>query len=253
MNTLLDILLEQLNINILPSYTPEQKIASLTSLLKKQPCLIVIDNLETVDDYQTLLPLLRQLVNPGKCLLTSRHCLRVYSDVFCLSLKELSQSDTLALLRYEAKVRGRPSLANASEDQLKSIYEVVGGNPLALKLIVGQIGVFSLSRVLENLKQVRGRTIDEMYTYIYWQVWQALDAVSRDVLLVMPLAHGGNLDQLAAVGKVNGDVLNQALEQLVSLSLVEVGGDLDERRYYIHRLTETFLLEEVVKWQSLSQ
>jgi hypothetical protein len=39
------------------------------------------------------------------------------------------------------------------------------------------------------------------------------------------------------------------LMNLTRLSLVEVGGDLEHRRYRIHRLTETFLLNEVVKWQ----
>ncbi|NIP25291.1 MAG: hypothetical protein GWN55_14600 [Phycisphaerae bacterium] len=44
--------------------------------------------------------------------------------------------------------------------------------------------------------------------------------------------------------------MSQALDELVALSLVEVGGELERRRYRIHRLTETFLLTEVTKWQS---
>jgi hypothetical protein len=35
----------------------------------------------------------------------------------------------------------------------------------------------------------------------------------------------------------------------VNRSLVISRGDLEERRYSIHRLTETFLLNEVLKWQ----
>ena len=41
-----------------------------------------------------------------------------------------------------------------------------------------------------------------------------------------------------------------ALRQLVALCLVNVMGTVDSRRYGIHRLTETFLLNEVLKWQS---
>ena len=40
------------------------------------------------------------------------------------------------------------------------------------------------------------------------------------------------------------------LEQLVSLCLVNVMGTVEVRRYGIHRLTETFLLNEVLKWQT---
>jgi len=74
--------------------------------------------------------------------------------------------------------------------------EVVGGNPLALKLVVGQLCVLPLSQVLENLKQARGQTIDDLYTYIYWQAWHTLDETSQKVLLVMPLVHGERLTSL---------------------------------------------------------
>ncbi len=249
-DTLTNLLLEQLDPNLSLARPAEEKKVLLTHLLKKQPYLIVVDNLETVVDYQTLLPFLRQLAQPSKFLLTSRHSLFAYADVFCLSLRELNWADTLALLQYEAEMRGIAALTNASETHLRDIYEVVGGNPLALKLVVGQLYVLPLSQVLENLKEARSKTIDDLYTYIYWQAWHALDETSQQVLLVMPLAQGGTFDQLTTVSEIKADELNPALEHLARLSLVEVGGDLEQRRYRIHRLTETFLLNEVVKWQS---
>ncbi|GIK37960.1 MAG: hypothetical protein BroJett011_17930 [Chloroflexota bacterium] len=251
-NTLTNSLLEQLDPNLSLARPAEEKKLLLTHLLKERPYLIVVDNLETVADYQTLLPFLRQLANPTKFLLTSRHSLHAYLEVFCLTLKELTQVDALDLLQYEAEIRGVTALANASETHLSDIYNVTGGNPLALKLVVGQLSVLPLSQVLESLKQAQGKPIDDLYTYIYWQAWQGLDKPSQEVLLVMPLAQGGTFDQLVAVSELEKDELNHALKQLVKLSLVEVGGDLDQRRYRIHRLTETFLLHEVTKWQFLS-
>ncbi len=251
-DTLTDALLEQLDDRGLLSLSAEEKVAALTNLLKEHPYLIIIDNLETVVDYQALLPLLRKLANPSKFLLTSRHSLYAHSDVFCLSLSELNRADTFAFLRYEAEVRGLPELTEAPQAALADIYQVIGGNPLALKLVVGQIRVLPLPQVLENLKQARGKKIEEMYTYIYWQAWHALTSPGQKVLLVMPLAQGGTIDQLTALSEVAGDELDQALEQLVGLSLVEVGGDIEQRRYHIHRLTEAFLLTEVIKWQSQS-
>jgi len=250
-DTLANSLLEQFNVEIPLSLSPQAKLAILTKFLKSSPYLIVIDNLETVVDYQTLLPTLRKLANPSRFLLTSRHSLQAYADVFCYNLKELSQSDTLALLRHEAQMRGLPALANASQTQLNSIYQVVGGNPLALKLVVGQISVFPLPQVLDNLKQAHGKKMDELYTYIYWQAWNALNVTSKQVLLAMPLAQDGDLAQLAAMSQLATDKLYDALDHLVMLSLVEVGGDdLTDHRYHIHRLTETFLLTEVAKWQA---
>lgn len=252
-DTLTNNLLEQLNPDIPLSLSPQAKLIALTKLLKSSPYLIVIDNLETVADYQTLLPTLRKLANPSRFLLTSRQSLQAYTDVFCYNLKELNQADTLAFLKYEAQIRGLPTLANASSTQLDSIYQVVGGNPLALKLVVGQTTVFPLPQVLDNLKQARGKKMDELYTYIYWQAWNALDVPSQQVLLAMPLAQDGDLAHLAAISQLATDKLYDALDHLVMLSLVEVGGDdLTDHHYRIHRLTETFLLTEVTKWQAVN-
>jgi DNA polymerase III delta prime subunit len=251
LDTLTNSLLEQFNADVPPSASPQAKMAALTKWLKSAPYLIIVDNLETVIDYEILLPTLRKWTNPSRFLLTSRHSLRAHADVYCCNLKELSQADTFSLLRHEAHVRGLLPLANASPVQLDSIYHVVGGNPLALKLVVGQIAIFPLPQVLENLKQARSKKIDELYTYIYWQAWNALDSISQQTLLAMPLAQDGDFAQLSAVTGLKVDALHDALECLVTLSLVEVGGlDLTERRYRIHRLTETFLLTEVTKWQS---
>jgi hypothetical protein len=249
-DTLTDALLEQLGRAHALAQSPQEKRFALARLLKQAPYLIVIDNLETVTDYQTLLPTLRELANPSKFLLTSRHSLRAHPDVFCLNLEELNQADTIRLIRYEAKVRGLSMLLNADDAHLQRIYEAVGGNPLALKLVIGQISVLSLSQVLENLKQAQGKEIDALYTYIYWQAWHALDPASQQALLVMPLAQNGTLVQLAALCQLEPHELSQALQQLVTLSLVQVSGGLEDRRYTIHRLTESFLLKEAIQWQS---
>jgi len=249
-DTLIDSLLEQFDHRDILVRSPQEKLAALTERLKKQSLLIVIDNLETLVDYQTLLPLLRKLAHPARFLLTSRHSLRAHSEVACFELPELSQDDTLAFLRQEAQVRRLDALSQATDRQLHSIFEVVGGNPLALKLVVGQIASLPLSQVLDNLREARGKKIEELYNFIYWQAWAALDNDGRQALLSMPLAQNGAIDQLMAVSELEPDDLAQALEQLVSFSLVDVGGDLEQRRYRIHRLTETFLLNEVIKWQA---
>ena len=249
--TLTDALLAQLGDSLLLTRSPAEKEANLAALLKRQPYLVVIDNLETVADYETLVPTLHRWSNPTKFLLTSRHALLAYDDVYCFSLRELSRADALELLKYEAKIRGATALAQASPAHLSSIYDVTGGNPLALKLVVGQTRVWPLAQVLENLRQAQGKTVDNLYSYIYWQAWNALDEAGRRVLLVMPLAEGGTLAQITALSELDQADLVEAVERLVMLSLLEISGDLEQPRYRIHRLTESFLLNEVVKWQAL--
>lgn len=249
---LTDLLLEQLEPNSFLTQSPAQKQTALCQRLKEAAHLVVIDNLETVVDYQALLPLLRTLTQPSQFLLTSRHSLQSHADVFCCNLDELSRDDTLEFIRHEATTRGLAVLAQAAEADLNSIYDTVGGNPLALKLVVGQIALLPLRHVLANLRQARGQKISALYSFIYWQAWRMLTPASQQLLLVLPLTQEATLEQLLSLSQLELDDFNQALEQLVTLSLVQVGGDLETRRYSIHRLTETFLLQEAVKWQTLT-
>ena len=245
---LVEALLAQLAPDLPLTLSPAQKQEALIQRLKQTPTLAVIDNLETVVDYQTLLPLLRRLANPSCFVLTSRHSLCAQPDVFCCALPELSRADTLRLIRREATRRGLSLLAQATDNQLGDIYAVVGGNPLALQLVVGQIALLPLNQVLDQLKQAQGKSINDLYTYIYWQAWRMLDPASQQLLLVMPLAQNGGIAQLLALTGLKPEALSQAIQQLAILSLLQVSGDLDERRYSIHRLTETFLLHEAIKW-----
>lgn len=246
-DTLVDTVLGQLDDTPTVGRSPQEKLLTLTKLLKSEPYLVVVDNLETILDYQTLLPALQKLINPSKFLLTSR-AMQVETGVSRFTVTELNKADTLAFLKHEAEARQLDSLARASDAQLEHIVEVVGGNPLALKLVVGQLYSLPLSQVLDSLKRAHSQKVDDLYTYIYWQAWQNLDAAGRQLLLAMPVAQNGTVDHIAAISQLETAELHQALEQLLNHSLLEISGDIDERRYRIHRLTETFLLTEVAKW-----
>jgi len=79
-------------------------------------------------------------------------------------------------------------------------------------------------------------------TYIYEQTWQALDSDHRRVLQAMLLVpeEGGRLEQIAAAAELDKHQAANCLQRLANLSLVNVGGDLKERRYSLHQLTQTF-------------
>ncbi|MEM7127179.1 MAG: BTAD domain-containing putative transcriptional regulator [Chloroflexota bacterium] len=246
---LTDALLDQLSTRAHAGASAKEKQATLLRLLKENPYLIVIDNLETVADYKALLPLLRQYANPTKFLITSRFSLRTYTDVFCLNLTEMGQADTNAFIRYQAEARDIQPLMAATQSQLDQIYSVVGGNPLAVKLVIGQAAFLPLSQVLDSLQMAQGTEIDELYTYIYWQAWNLLDEIARVLFLAMPVIPSGTFDELAAISRLKIEQIRQALPQLIALSLVQVSGALEKRVYQLHSLTETFLMNEVLKWQ----
>ncbi len=223
----------------------------LRTLLKQAPYLLVIDNLETLVDLESLMPTLQSLANPSKFLLTSRQALYNTPNIYHFKVPELSEAHALQLIRQEANLSNLPTLAAAGDEALRPIYATVGGNPLALRLIVGQTHIYPLASILAHLQKAQGETAENLYTYIYRRAWDGLDAASQDVLLVMPLVNpnGDTLTVIAEMGELTEEAVHAALQRLVMLNLVDVRGNFHERRYSIHGLTRTFLHEQVLRWQ----
>ena len=230
--------------------TPEMALSFLRSRLKRTPHLIVIDNLETVADLEALAPALLTLANPTKFVLTSRKRLVEESGIYLYPVPELSEGDALALVRQEATLRNLPEVAAAPDADLRPIVATVGGNPLALLLVVGLTHVHSLPVVLRHLREARGLPAENLYTFVYRQAWDALDERHRQVLLAMPLTavRGETLEFVAAICDLPPAATADALHRLYTLNLITVNGDLHHRRYAIHSLTRTFLQEQVARW-----
>ena len=245
---------QALDLQLRDQPVPPQPIDRILPALKlqmtRQSHLIILDNLETAADYRELLPILRELGQSAWCLLTSRVNLHEHGDVHTTNLAELDLTSAEALVRDEARRRGIDELADAPAETIEDIHRIAGGNPLALKLIIGQVQVRSLPRVLIDLSEARGQQVEALYEFIYRQAWDLLDDTTRRVFIAMPLAAqpGTTLAHLAALTGFEEEALYPALDLLIRLSLVDVGGTIAERRYSIHRLTETFLHKQVLKW-----
>lgn len=230
---------------------PAAALGLLRTVLKRAPHLVVIDNLETVLDVESLLPVLRTLVDPTKIVLTSRHRLLGESDIYLYPVPELSERNALALLRQAGSRHNVAGLAATGDDDLRPLYSAVGGNPLALLLLVGQLHLHDLHTLLRDLQGARGKPVENLYTYIYWRAWESLDARARQVLLAMSLVkvQGDHLDFIAATSGLDSTEVSAALQQLVMLNLVFTLGDATApRRYAIHSLTRSFLHQQVAKW-----
>ena len=242
---LLDALIGQFGLSGLARASDAEKLLGMKDFLKSRPCLVVIDNLETAADYSALVSWLTGLVQPSKFLITTRYSLRDVSGVYIMPLKQLHPNDALALIRYEAKTRGLLELADAPESELEPIYQVTGGNPLAIKLIIGQIHDLPLSAVIARFSAVKGKPVEELLDFLYDAVWQTLDATHRRVLHAMLLvAEEGRLEQIAAATELSEDQAADCLRRLAGLSLVNVSGNLHEKCYSLHQLAQAFILQQ---------
>ncbi|MCL4869768.1 MAG: hypothetical protein KJ063_12445 [Anaerolineae bacterium] len=241
---LIERLASQFELDDFNPTTQLQRQRLVQQFLRERRCLVVIDNLETVTDYRILLPELRKWQNPSKFVLTSRHRLLDEPGVFSLAMPELSRAAAFQLIRLEGKRTGTTALENAPDQQLDPIYQVVGGNPMALKLVVGQLRFHSLSRVLNRFSENRDPTqSNDLFDYIYQEIWEQLPDDSKITLLALSQAGemGFTFEHLVEVANLPEERLESNLEQLILLSLVEPGGTLLEKRYRLHRLTDSFV------------
>jgi hypothetical protein len=108
-----------------------------------------------------------------------------------------------------------------------------------------------LDQVLHNLKTANfaGPNYD-FYRFIFKHSWDLLEEETRKVLVsmsVFDLANGSTEQALRQVSQVETEAVQPALDQLILLSLVDVLGDLEERRYTLHPLTNYFILSDIVK------
>ncbi len=226
----------------------QQRLARVRHELKSRPHLIIIDNLESESDTAYLLDHLNDLARPGKFLVTSRSQMVTTAAVYDISLSELALADATELIRHHALDCGYDEVAAAGDDDIGAIYQVVGGNPHFLKLVVGLLHQMPLRDVLAQLRVGREGSIEELYRHIYWRTWQLLSENAKKLLQNMPLVaeSGGIPPFLMTISRLPAAQFWPALQELQGRSLVEVRGTLHEKLYGIHQLTRTFIQTDII-------
>lgn len=216
-------------------------------MLYADSCLVVLDNLETIMGCGTWPGWFWDMAEPSKFLLTSRHWMEAEVGQSVLTLDQLSEPDSLALIRHEAHLRGLPEVADASDAALGRILAVTGGNPLAIKLIVGQLVSLPLDQVLAALETAQPDT-DAFYQYFYRVSWDLLSAPAQYLLRCMAgLPEGeGTWEDLSVTSGLSGNDLAAAIETLTTRSLLQARG-FEEKTYCLHPLTYHFAASQVAQ------
>jgi hypothetical protein len=209
-----------------------------------------VDNLETVNNAQKLVAELREFLSRSRALITSRE--KVPQDfVRSLSLRELELKDAHIFLQKDLEQRGRDhQLAQAPQEKLIEIWEVTGGAPLAMKLIVAQTRSLDVDLVLRHLK----RAGSKLYSFIFRRSWQLLSLPAQLILIYIGRTVPASVswEELAGVKEItdNEEELLAALHQLVNYSLLDVYPFPGQVRYGIHQLTRQFVQTDLpLMWQ----
>ncbi|MBD2337321.1 ATP-binding protein [Calothrix sp. FACHB-156] len=214
---------------------------ALLDALRGRRVLLIWDNLETLntEEREMIAEFLRKLPTPNKAIITSRR--RTGESALTIRLDHLSQAEALELMQEKGRLY--PRLAqelNATKPEiLTALYQVAGGNPLALDWTLGQVAHkgYSISVALERLQNAANS--NDLYGFLFADAAQTLANNDRTVLSALAVFRTpATTAALADATDLVITAIQLSLEQLVTLSLVN---DLDGQRFGLHPLTRTYI------------
>ncbi len=208
-------------------------------------CLLVLDNLETLNGVQDAARKLNTIIGVGhsRLLITSRKRLLSESYLVDYYIKGLPESASRRLIQEEAVARLADGLLEADDDLLHQMYTTTGGMPLALKLLVTQ---FLLGIPLdEELGRLQGVMDEEqIYTYIYFAIWEKLSDFAISLLIaVATYANPVTRPFVQPLSELDDTHFNKAIPELVRASLLEVSNAVIavNKTYDVHAMTRWFV------------
>ncbi len=256
-----DMILNKLGIKLgqrnITSLSLAQKINRVRTSLSTERYLIIIDNLErAIDQQEKIIQGIHEILGRNsKALIMSRK--RFSKGVYHVHLQGLLSAHAINFLRQEAKSRGIRRLENASDKFFNIISEKSGGSPLALKLVVGQLNYESVDLVLERLQNVQlygEDSFDEyakLYQNIFMPSWELLSFDGKKMLI--SISHfssgfGGTFEAIKVTSALSTNQAARKIDELWKLAFLEIGDStLSQTRYYLHALTQYFVLSDIVK------
>ena len=239
--TLLNTVLEVLGFSSSVKNPLSNKEIEVNSLLKSAKCLVVVDNLETVED-ERIFEFLKNLPEPSKALITSRKRLGEVERV--VPLKQMSFDEAKKLILMDARDKQAAPLLIADDAILKGIWRVTGGIPLAIRWVVGWISLGNDTNwVCEKLR----RADSPVLSFCFKEIYDTLLTVdSRRILCLMPIFdHNPSKDELRAASDLQLEKFEEGIAQLLTLSLINeksriTGQGHQETKYEILPLTLSF-------------
>ncbi len=209
---------------------------------------LVIDNFETIDDNE-LVEWLFNLKEQNKVLITSQ---KQEFESRNINLKRLLDDEAIALIRRYTKTNELNHLLSVSDEKLLNLVQITSGNPLAIRLSIGQIsgGMLSLDQVVDNLKENNPtESIDTVFEKIHETSWVSIGTKAQQLLLVTPLFIGTDSIEKKALQETSGlskKDYEDATHILLAWKLLEPNFN-NINRLVIHPMTRRFVTNKLLQ------
>ncbi|OCR02914.1 hypothetical protein BCD67_03195 [Oscillatoriales cyanobacterium USR001] len=214
---------------------PEERFELVCRELTKQPTLLILDNLETVDDEAVMEFLQDLLPEPTKAIVTTRHRINV---AYPVRLSAMPWEDAEKLIEQECQRKE----VMLTDEQKRKLYDRTGGVPLAIVWTVAKIGFgSSVDTVLAKL----GSPKNDIARFCFEETVEKIKHKdSYKLLLSLALfkteATRKELGYVAGFGEDEFSC-DDGLEELQKLSLLNKEGD----KFSMLPLTKEYITQEL--------
>lgn len=249
MDNILDTIASVLDYPYITGLTTDKKEHDIRKHMRRIGCLIIIDNFETVGtEANEILAFLSNLPTHSKAIITTRY--HTATEGRIMTLGNLTTSDGIAFIRHEAERLCLMSVSAAHTDSLYKLYDATGGSPLAIVWALGQMKKrgAALDRILADILQGRA----DIFQQLFGSAWELLTGDAKAMLMAMTVFRtSASRDSLHVASGIPLPTVDDALSQLIELSLIEVSNALEQTRirYSVHPLTHAFAAVEASKDQ----
>lgn len=199
----------------LESITAKRK--AVREALKGSRCLLVIDGVEGLGGWE-IVDDLKDFVQPTKIIATSHFFCAEQVDHPYL-LEGMEPEAALELMRAECEAKN----VKASDEELESLYDKIGGIPLAMVWCIGEMIKQPVEHVLKRMSKVKG----DLLQYCFSGSMEGLSPEAKRVLRMASFfATSSSYDALFTASGIKArsdideaeDVFYEAIDQLIDLS-----------------------------------
>jgi tetratricopeptide (TPR) repeat protein len=216
--------------------TPEDQLERVHQCLSKQRVLLIVDNLETIENKDSIIEFLYDLPKTVKSVITTREQTVIHSPI---RLDCLSKEDSLKLIQQQA-IEKSVFLSKIDEDR---IYESTAGVPAVILYVMGKLACSSsIDTVLEDLSSVDGDVVRFCFEKSFDDLQGKVEQKLLMALAVFQTSCTRNaLIEIASLKTEPTILVNKALERLQQLSLVSC----QSGRYKMLSLTRDYALAKL--------
>ncbi len=238
---LLDVILKMTGFLEYLKYTSPVKKQIVLEILSLDNFLIIVDNFETLANPSEFLDFFEEIGDQcpeTKIIITSRH--QLGSSEKIIDLREFQYNEYKDFIDYlfnekfqiEGKIRS---------DEIRLLFEITGGLPLATEFFVGQISKQNtLQKILNHIKESEiGR--DSILEFSFNESFKLLSDEAKKVLFSISLLDKPNLNNICFLTGLDEFDVEETIEKLKNLSFINVNYEESDTVYSILPLTKMFL------------